>query len=106
MLSWDEDNLPVKLFIANGKPELMKHSPELAWFISTDMSPAIEKILRNVLFYQKRDAERYANIISHAEETFAGVYSTRTAEAIVKNFQEAVAEPGMPLTIRMEAIHE
>ena len=106
MLTWDKDNPPVRLFIANGKPELMTFSPELAWFISTDMSPAIEKILRNVLFYQKRDAERYANIIAHRSETFAGVYSTRTAEAIVKNFQETIAELGIPLTIRMEANHE
>ena len=105
-LTWNEDNPPVKLFIANGKPERMTFSPELAWFISTDMSPAIEKILRNVLFYQKRDAERYANIIAHRSETFAGVYSTRTAEAIVKNFQETIAELGIPLTIRMEANHE
>ena len=53
-----------------------------------------------------QDAERYANIISHTEETFAGVYSTRTAEAIVKNFREAVAEAGLPLTVRMEVHHE
>ena len=106
MLTWDEDNPPVRLFIANGQPELMTFSPELAWFISTEMSPAIEKILRNVLFYQKQDAERYANIIAHSAESFAGVYSARTAEAIVKNFQKAVTEPGIPLTIRMEVIHE
>jgi len=34
-LSWDKDNPPVKLFIANGKPELMTFSPELAWFKNT-----------------------------------------------------------------------
>ena len=105
-LSWDQDNLPVKLFIFNSEPDKMTFSPELAWFISTEMSPGTEKILREVLFYQKRDAERYANIIAHTEETFAGVYSTRTAEAIVKNFQEAVAELSLPLTIRMEVYHE
>lgn len=27
-------------------------------------------------------------------------------KAIVKNFQKAVTEPGIPLTIRMEVIHE
>jgi len=105
-LSWDKDNPPVRLFIANGKPELMTFSPEQAWFISTEISPAIEKILREVLYYQKQDAERYANIIAHRVETFAGVYSSRTAEEIVKNFQTAVGGTGLPLTIRMEVNHE
>ena len=106
MLTWDKDNPPVKLFIANSKPEMMTFSPELAWFISTEMSPAIEKILREIVFYQKEDAKRYANIIAHRAETFAGVYSTRTAEAIVRNFQEAIAEAGLPLTIRIEFVQE
>ena len=106
MLTWDKDNPPVRLFIANGKPELMTFSPELAWFISTEKSPVIEKILREILFYQKQDAERYANIIAHRAETFAGVYSTRTAEAIVRDFQATAAEAGLPLTIRTESVQE
>ena len=106
MLTWDKDNPPVRLFIANGKPELMTFSPELAWFISTEKSPVIEKILREILFYQKQDSERYANIIAHRAETFAGVYSTRTAEAIVRNFQATAAEAGLPLTIRTESVQE
>ena len=106
MLTWDEDNPPVKLFIANAKPDLMEFSPELAWFFSTEMSPVLQKILKEELFYQKRDSERHANLIAHRSETFAGVYSTRTAEVIVKNFQTAVAKNDLPLTIRIEAIHE
>ena len=106
MLNWDQDNPPVKLFIANENPERMTFSPERAWFISTKMSPVIGKILSEVLFYNQEDAERYANIIAHSAETFAGVYSTRTAEAIVKNFQAAVEKNALPLTIRMEVHHE
>ena len=106
MLTWDQDNPPVKLFIANENPERMTFSPESAWFISTKMSPVIGKILSEVLFYNQEDAERYANIIAHSAETFAGVYSTRTAEAIVKNFQAAVEKNALPLTIRMEVHHE
>ena len=105
-LAWDEDNPPVRLFIANGKPDLMTFAPETAWFFPAEMSPGIRKILREVLFFNKADAERYANIIAHRAETFAGVRSTRTAEAIVENFQAAVAGTGMPLSIRMEANHE
>ena len=105
-LTWDEDNPPVKLFIANAKPDLMEFSPDLAWFFSTEMSPVLQKILKEELFYRKRDAERYANLIAHKRETFAGVYSTRTAEKIIQNFQKAVAGNDLPLTIRMEAIHE
>ena len=106
MLTWDEDNPPVKLFITNTKPDLMEFSPELAWFFSTEMSPVLQKILKEELFYQKRDAERYANLIAHRSETFAGVYSTKTAEVIVRNFQTEVSKNNLPLTIRMEAIHE
>lgn len=106
MLTWDEDNPPVKLFITNTKPDLMEFSPELAWFFSTEMSPVLQKILKEELFYQKRDAERYANLIAHSSESFAGVYSTRTAEVIVRNFQTEVSKNNLPLSIRMEAIHE
>ena len=105
-LTWDKDNPPVRLFIENRKPELMTFSPELAWFVSTEMSPVFRKILREILFYEKTDAERYANIIAHRAETFAGVYSTRTAEAVVRNFQEAAAGNDLPLTIRIEPVHE
>lgn len=101
-LNWDKDNAPVKLFIANGKPERMTFSPELAWFISTESSPVTEKILREILLYQEKDAQRYANLIAHSSETFAGIYSTRAAEAIVRNFQAAAAQAGLPLTLRME----
>ena len=106
MLTWDRDNPPVRLFIANGRPERMTLSPELAWFISTEMSPVIEKILSRVLFYNQKDAERYANIIAHSTETFAGVYSARSAETIIKNFQAAAGKNALPLTIRMEVHHE
>lgn len=106
MLTWDQGNPPVKLFVANENPEPMTFSSELAWLISTEMSPVIEKILSKVLFYNQKDAERYANIIAHSAETFAGVYSARTAEAIVKNFQAAVEKNALPLTIRMEVHHE
>jgi len=106
MLTWDEDNPPVKLFISNSKPEPVTFSPESAWFIGTEISPILEKILQKVLFFGNSDAARYANIIGHTAETFSGVYSTRTAEAIVKNFQEAAVENNLPLAIRMEAIHE
>lgn len=104
MLTWEEDNPPVKLYIVNNMPDGMKKFfPDSAWFVSTEKSMAIQKILQDILFYGKQDAERQANVIAHDCRTFAGVFSTRTAESIMKNFESAVAESRLPLSIGKES---
>ena len=103
MLTWDKDDPPVKLYITNNMPDGMKRFfPDSAWFVSTEKTPVIQNILQTVLFHGKQDAERLANVIAHDCVTFAGVYSTRAAEDIMKKFEATVTESKLPLSIRKE----
>ena len=102
-IKWNEDTPPVSLHIINAKPEILEEiRPEIAWFLSSDISDALRPILEKVLCYGKVDARRQANTIGHTPETFAGIYSTRSAETIISDFRKAAAAANLPLTIKME----
>ena len=105
-IRWNEDTPPVSLHITNAKPEILEGiRPELAWFLSSDISDVLRPVLEKVLSYSEVDARRQANAIGHSMETFAGIYSTRNAETIIADFRKAAAAANLPLTIRMEEIH-
>ena len=105
-IKWNEDSPPVSLHISNAKPEILKEiRPELAGFVSSDISDALRPILEKVLAYNRVDARRQANTIGHNSETFAGIYSTRSAENIMPAFRKSAEAANLPLTIKMEEIH-
>ena len=105
-IKWSEDTPPVSLHIINEKPEILEEiRPELAWFVSSDISDALRPILEKVFAYNRADARHQANTIGHNPETFAGIDSTRNGETIMTDFQKAVATANLPLTIKMEEIH-
>lgn len=102
-IHWDKKNPPVKLYISNRNPESMgEMDPSAAWFFTAEIAETLSPILRETLFYTRDDARKQANIIGHNEETFAGIYSKKTADAVIRNFREAVTKADLPLTIRME----
>ena len=104
-ITWKADTPPVSLHVANAKPEVLEEiKPEMNWFVSSDISDTLRPILERVLTYTPADARHQANSIGHQPETFAGIYSTRTAESIMKNFQDAAVQAGLPLTIRMQEV--
>lgn len=105
-VQWNEDTPPVSLHIINTKPEILEEiRPELAWFVSSDISDALRPILEKILSYSRADARRQANTIGHNAETFAGIYSSRSAETIIAEFQKAAETARLPLNIKMEEIH-
>ena len=105
-ISWDAGNPPVKLYITNPDPEiLIDMTPSMAWFITAEISSKLQEILKKVLFYNEKDASYHANTIGHNPETFAGIYSRQTAEAIIKNFKDATTEQQLNLQIRMEEMN-
>ena len=105
-ISWDAENPPVKLYITNPDPEiLIDMNPSMAWFITSDISGKLQEILKKVLFYNANDANHQANIIGHTPETFAGIYSRKTAEHIMQEFEQAVIANQLNLKIRNEEVN-
>lgn len=105
-IKWNEDTPPVSLHIINTKPEILEEiRPELAWFVSSDISDALRPILEKVFAYNRTDARRQANTVGHNPETFAGIYCARSAETIITAFQKAAETANLPLTIKTEEIH-
>lgn len=104
-IHWDKENPPVKLYIRNPKAEILEGlSCNIDWYISSEISNDLAPILGKVLFYTPEDAKRYANIIGHNTETFAGIYSYRTAEHILERFVKESAEKKLELFIRKEEV--
>ena len=104
-ISWDKENPPVKLYISNPAPELLKEIKlDMAWLISSEISGTLKPILQNALFYNADDARKKANVIGHSPETFAGIYSLRTAKRIMEAFRTSAAEHELNLQIRKEAV--
>ena len=102
---WDKENPPVKLYISNQKPEILTEiRPGMLWLISSGISNKLQPILEKILFYNPDDAQWQANEIGHSPETFAGIYSRRTAEHIMQEFDKAVVENQLDLHIRKEEI--
>ena len=105
-IKWNEDTPPVSLHITNSKPDNLEGiRPELAWFVSSEISDALRPVLERILSYGEVDARRQANVIGHNTETFAGIYSAGNAETIIAEFRKAAAAANLPLTIKMEEIH-
>ena len=105
-IKWNEDTPPVRLHIINSKPDKLDGiRRELSWFLPSDISDTLCPILQKVLSYGEVDARRQANAIGHSTKTFAGIYSTRSAETIISDFRKAVADANLTLTIEMEEIH-
>ena len=99
-ISWNADNPPVKLYISNQKPEILTEiHPGMKWLIPSDISEKLQPILERVLFYNSDDARWQANEIGHSPETFAGIYSRQTAEAVILEFKKAAAEKELDLEI-------
>ena len=104
-IKWNEDTPPVSLHIVNTDPEILEEiQPELAWFLSSDISDALRPILKKILSYNQVDTRRQANTIGHNQETFAGIYSTRSAKNIITDFRKAAEAANLPLTIKMVEI--
>jgi ATP-dependent Clp protease adapter protein ClpS len=61
--------------------------------------------MKDVLFYNTRDASQHANIIGYNQETFAGIYSRQTAEHMIKEFKKAAAKQQLNLQIHMEEMN-
>ena len=101
----DESDPPVKLFIINPSPEdpgVIR--PEMVCYISSAISAKLFPVLEKILFYQKNDAEKQANMIGYYPETFAGIYPKKTAVYIMEEFEKCMKELKLDLAIRMEDI--
>lgn len=101
--TWNQDNLPVKLFITNEQPEnvpnndiVMKHICDAA------ITEKLRPILADILHYSPLDARHFSRLFAYEAENFAGIYSTSEADDIIAKFNAAAKENGLALTIRKE----
>jgi len=94
-ITWQEDNPPVKLFVLNSAAPFYGHYGE------------IRNILQESFFYPTHVAGDRTDLVTENAETFAGIFSTRSAQLMARYFRKAVREAKLPLAIRMEALdHE